>query len=294
MAPRSRRATLVAAVITTALFASGGPARATSVSGDVGSNPAGTVSTGITVTVSGSSSGPTGGATVQIGVREWVIYSVAHRFGDASQPNEGWCQGMRWQAVPQGVDSSDLRRRQEDAYKGRFLESGDLYGLDPNFPCPPGVGGGMTPAIAQAMVRELLHTEPLPRPSLDVPPGRAMVGMPAYLVTDHVLEHELAPRTLHVGLTSFSLSWQASGVSRVDWGDGTVTSHTVGGAAWPEGEVVHTYREDGTFDVSVTDTWTIDYRVGPITGRIVETLEPVVLRGLEVEQRQAIRITTSP
>jgi hypothetical protein len=69
-----------------------------------------------------------------------------------------------------------------------------------------------------------------------------------------------------------------------------VTTHTTGGGPYPDGPINHVWTHTGAYDVTVTDTWTVDYDVaGTLSGQITGTLDPVTLPSLPVTERQAVR-----
>lgn len=221
---------------------------------------------------------------------EWISYPVARRVGVDSDPNRGWCRGTRWELIADGEDVAARYQLRVDEYAELFAVGQSLFGVDPDVACPAAGGDVLDRAVAEDVVRRYVRSDRLPRPVLEVPPGRGLTGMPAYLVTGHSLVHELTPVSVDLGMTQVSLSWSASGRSEVDWGDGTVSIHEIGGQPWPDGEVVHTYIDRGTYRISVADTWTVSYRIAGLSGTVTETLAPVELPGFEVRERQSVRI----
>jgi hypothetical protein len=69
-------------------------------------------------------------------------------------------------------------------------------------------------------------------------------------------------RTFDLGAFSDAGANDGPWTVTVDWGDGSpVTSHTVVGTPWPDGQVHHTYRDAGMVTVTVTDVWDVQFRV---------------------------------
>ena len=82
------------------------------------------------------------------------------------------------------------------------------------------------------------------------------------------------------GPTTFT----ATATSTVDWGDGTVTTHTSRGGGYHEGEpgpedVTHIYRDAaGSVTVEVTDVWEITVSVPGLNDiNLTYTADPVAM-----------------
>jgi hypothetical protein len=132
------------------------------------------------------------------------------------------------------------------------------------------------------------QTIPLPRPRPDIPPGYAITGKPAYLVTDGSLHP--APYTEPTPLGVLTIT--AVGSYRVDWGDGTTPTwagpYDVEGVAWPNGIIEHTYDIAGTYDVTVEENWTATWRIGALHGVLGDLHTQGTIPGYKVEQLQAV------
>lgn len=218
----------------------------------------------------------------------WLSYPTVGVFGSELQPNAGICRDVAWLRLPPGDDADAVLRGLEWRYALLFGPVGPHAGLDPSFPCPVD-RPKLSPEGAEEITRRYVRSDQLPRPELSVPPGYALAGMPAYLVTGHSLAHELPNLAVNLGVVQASLRWAAEATMTVDWGDGTVTTHSRPGTGWPDGEVVHTYVDGGTYTITVTDTWTVSYEIDEVVGTLTETLAPVVLEGVEVRERVAVR-----
>jgi hypothetical protein len=136
----------------------------------------------------------------------------------------------------------------------------EALGLDD--PCAPveaseGEGGG--PGwIDPALVAMRLWQEPgrLPDPVIDIAPGRAITGLPAYLDIDGLMVDQVVdPPEVALGWTMVT---DLTSSYEVDWGDGTVdTGITSQGGPYPDGDVWHDYRFiDKENVVTVTQRWT--------------------------------------
>jgi hypothetical protein len=128
-----------------------------------------------------------------------------------------------------------------------------------------------------------------------IPPGFALTGMPAYLVTgdQHALYHE-DELSVHVGPFTFTVQVVAEGTTTVDWGDGSEpVTYSVPGRAYPDGEVMHIYTDKGEVSVVVTDSWEITFNVvSPvqITDVVTAELASDVIEAFEVNEYRAVRV----
>jgi hypothetical protein len=201
------------------------------------------------------------------------------------------CRAINWVRVP--ADERDERLAQaEDDYLWLYQALPELWEHDPYRECPVDPGDEIPPAILRDAVIRTIRDD-MPRPILEVPPGYALTGMPAYLVTNHDLEYGPVTHTVDLGMAVFDVTVTATGTTEVDWGDGTVVTYHSPGAPWPDGEVVHTYRDAGTVTISVLDTWEVTYRV-PALGIVDTVTAPLPARALdafEIQQVQAVRVS---
>ena len=95
---------------------------------------------------------------------------------------------------------------------------------------------------------------PLPEPSPQIQPGRAITGKFAYLET-HGAPRPTPSTQATTPFGPFHIV--ATGNYFVDWGDGTTTGpHAQEGDPWPNGRITHEYLRVGTYDVVVTERWT--------------------------------------
>jgi len=155
-----------------------------------------------------------------------------------------------------------------------------IYGLCPNAAIPAAVA--VNPAVVAASFWE---TIPLPAPKPMVPPGYAITGKPAYLVTDG----QVAPPAFHQQTVVGPLNISAKGVYEVDWGDGSVTGpYTAEGLPYPNGNIAHTYDDVGSYTVTVIETWTATWSLGVAAGTLEQLHTQGVIDAFPVRQIQAV------
>lgn len=121
----------------------------------------------------------------------------------------------------------------------------------------------LNPAPTPDEVYRYFRTLPLPAlPTIQQPPGTALVGLPVVFHTD-------GPTTQTYDLTirGFAVSITATATTYT-WhtGDGTDLTTASPGAPWPDTTATHTYRS-GTYTSSLTTTWTATFTIdtGPAT-----------------------------
>jgi hypothetical protein len=204
-----------------------------------------------------------------------------------------YCRRTRWVRV----ETDDREQYVRDAHNGYLALFGglpELEGHNPFLECPVEPGQQVEPADVRDAVVHTIRDD-MPRPTLEVPPGYALTGMPAYLVTNHQLEYGPVTHTVDLGIDVLEVTVTATGVTEVDWGDGTTNTYDAPGTPWPDGQVVHTYRDTGRVTITVTDTWEVTYRV-PALGIVDTVTAPLPARtldDLEIQQVQAVRTSDS-
>jgi hypothetical protein len=218
----------------------------------------------------------------------WVAVPVFERSGDPDDANQGVCTRMNWRQTLR-EDAADVQARATAAHLSAYTGLGlSRDGISPSYDCPPDPGQEIPVEMVEEFVTATV-TEQLPRPTLSLPPGYAITGLRTYLVTEHDLTFGPVSLPVDLGIVTFDVRLSATGSSTVDWGDGTVTSHDTGGTGYPDGAIDHVYTDVGSVDITVTDTWTVQYEAGPFVGSIEAPLAPVTLAGVEVQQRQSVR-----
>jgi hypothetical protein len=127
----------------------------------------------------------------------------------------------------------------------------------------------------------------LPELAPRIAPGRALVGLPAFL------EAGGAATVTSGGPTPFGpLTITAERVLTVDWADGpgSVTGpHLGSGGPHPDGDITWVYGRSGARDVAVTQTWTARWSIGGAGGTFSGRGTTSTLFGFPVEQIQAVR-----
>jgi hypothetical protein len=221
----------------------------------------------------------------------WASHPTWAQMPDGS--NGGICVGTRWVAAEEQSDANALAAEGNQYFFNLWsnLLSFNVDGMDPTLVCPAAEADPLPLVVVRDAVEELVRGQ-LPRPVLEIPPGRALTGMPAYLVTNHELAH-VESYNISIGAFPVGVDVAATGMTTVDWGDGTVGTYDVAGTPYPDGQVHHTYQETGQVTVTVTDRWVVDFTVsGPvdITDQITAELETVSLEHFTVNQVQAVRV----
>ncbi len=152
----------------------------------------------------------------------------------------------------------------------------------------PGGGPAPPPIDPAVLAVHFWQTIPLPRPRPQIPPGYAITGRPAYLVTDGTL----APARYEQSTPLGPLTVDAHGSYLVDWGDGTSPTWTgpylSEGLAYPNGNIFHTFDDVGTVTVTVREVWTATWRLGAASGALSALRTTAAIPGFVVRQIQAI------
>ena len=227
----------------------------------------------------------------------WVAVPVWSLSGDETA-NYGYCQGLQYVAGTSSDEAAQLRQAGEQAFQALHanLLAHEAPGIAGDVGCPTDPAAVLPAVVVRDAVRGIVEDH-LPRPEPEIPPGWALTGMPAYLVTHHELSYGPASHTVDLGLFPVTIEITAEAVTIVDWGDGTVTTHNVAGDPWPDGLVHHTYRDEDVVTVTVTDVWHVEFRVTSpttISDSLEAELEPRTIDDLEVRQIQAIRVASHP
>ncbi|MGH9078075.1 MAG: hypothetical protein ACRDY0_11615, partial [Acidimicrobiales bacterium] len=149
------------------------------------------------------------------------------------------------------------------------------YGLCPPAPAPDAA------SLAEQFWRQI----PLPVPRPTIPPGSAISGLPAYLVTNGTVSPPAYSETTVLG----PLSVAASGSYSVDWGDGASSGPFASeGQPYPSGNIAHTYDVVGSYTVTVTESWIAHWQLGAASGDLAQLQTQARIPSLAVGQVQAV------
>ena len=173
-----------------------------------------------------------------------------------------------------GRDGAD---RPPDGYEQDRIDADARGGVD-----GPGSPGSLFPFEAQCFpgtcmfdditISDLASFRPT-APTLEMEPdGWMLVGLPANFITrtnTHVVSGTLLDYPLDVRFTPSSYAWS--------WGDGTTSRSTVPGASWaslglPEFSTTptsHVFTERGIYQISVTVSYTVEFRIDSLPWRSV-------------------------
>jgi hypothetical protein len=176
-----------------------------------------------------------------------------------------------------------------EANSGPTAQAEALYlraiGTTPPCPAPVGVPVAASSPVVEAA--RFWQQMDLPALAPSIAPGRALVGLPAYLETGG------APAVTDGGDTPFGpLSITATRSITVDWDDGagsTTGPHAGSGGPHPDGDITWMYGRSGLRDVAVTQTWTATWAVGAVSGTFTGRGTTSTLFGFPVEEVQAVR-----
>lgn len=232
---------------------------------------------------------------VSSGIWTPLVRWDAHPDGE----NNGMCRGQRWQRFDSQQEAQEAQRNARNSYQHMWnaLLSWELPGTDPNLDCPIDPAEALPPAMVRDAVRASVQGQ-MPRPAPEIPPGRAITGLPAYLVTNHevagnTLTYGPVTHEVDLGVVTVSVTVEAEGYSEVDWGDGRVEQYRVVGLPYPHGEIRNTYRDRGPVTITVTDVWQVSFDVpGILTDTIEARMPPVTITDFPVEEIQAVRTTS--
>jgi hypothetical protein len=152
----------------------------------------------------------------------------------------------------------------------------------------PAAGPAPVPINPAVLAVEFWQTIPLPTPHPTIPPGYAVTGKPAYLVTNGILAPAPYQRPTPLG----ALTITARGTYLIDWGDGSLPTWTgpfaQEGRPYPDGNIVHTYDNTGTATVTVQEVWTATWALGPAHGVLGALRTSATIAGFPVQQIQAV------
>jgi hypothetical protein len=146
-----------------------------------------------------------------------------------------------------------------------------------------------SPVIDPAVISVAFwRTVPLPKPNPQLPPGYAITGLPAYLVTDGTLH----PAPYQADTPLGPLTIIATGSYSVDWGDDSSPAWTgpfhQEGRPYPNGNIVHTFDNVGTVTVTVVENWTATWSFGPDRGVLPDLQTRATIPNLQIRQLQAV------
>jgi hypothetical protein len=160
----------------------------------------------------------------------------------------------------------------------------------PQCPAPPAAPAAAAvaarPAVNPvALAQHFFQTIPLPVPHPRIPPGYAITGLPAYLVTGG----DLNPGAYTEGTPAGALAVHAHGTYYVNWGDGATTGpYDTEGEPYPNGNISHAYDNVGYYTVTVTVQWTATWALGPAHGLLGGLHTEATIPDFPVRQSQAV------
>lgn len=153
-------------------------------------------------------------------------------------------------------------------------------------PAPPQVTAQRPVLDPVTLAVQFWRTIPLPVPRPQVPPGYALTGKPAYLVTNGTTDPAPFVEQTPLG----TLTVRAAGSYLVDWGDGSGWQgpYRSEGQAYPDGNIAHVYDYAGAVTVTVEEQWTAQWSLAGAQGRLGGLHTTAVLGGFAVRQAQAV------
>lgn len=154
-------------------------------------------------------------------------------------------------------------------------------------PCPA-TPQRLAPINPAALAVNFWRTIPLPVPQPSIPPGYAITGKPAYLVTNG----QTSPAPYVESTPLGQLTVTAHGSYSVDWGDGSSPTWTgpysAEGEAWPNGSISHTYDQVGTVTIVVREAWTATWSLAGASGVLGGLQTTATISDYPVQQEQAV------
>lgn len=159
-------------------------------------------------------------------------------------------------------------------------------------PIPPSAKGTAAPPRPPlnplTLAVRFWRTIPLPVPRPTIPPGYAVTGKAAYLVTDGTTSPPPFAEATPLG----PLVVVATGRYLVNWGDpaapGWAGPYTTEGRPWPSGRITHVYDYTGTDTVTVVEDWTATWTLAGATGTLGGLHTVATIPAFRVEQLQAV------
>lgn len=154
-------------------------------------------------------------------------------------------------------------------------------------PCPTTPAGAAPAPVAtpRDVAVHFVDTIPLPRPKPTIPPGFAITGKPAYLVTNGTV----APKPFETTTALGPLSVAETGSYTVHWGDGATSGpYDSEGQPYPNGKITHTYDDVGTVTVTVDESWVATWSLAGASGTITQLQTQASIPGFTIRQIQAV------
>lgn len=157
-----------------------------------------------------------------------------------------------------------------------------------NLPPCPATPVAPAPIDPQLLAQNFWKTIPLPVPRPAIPPGYAITGMPAYLVTNSTTAP--APYVFPTPLGQLRII--ASGEYFVDWGDprgpGWTGPFPFEGQPWPNGRISHVYDDVGSVTVVVREVWSARWVLGGAAGTLGGLATTATITNYPIHQEQAV------
>ncbi|MBI2708841.1 MAG: hypothetical protein HYX34_04010 [Actinobacteria bacterium] len=174
-----------------------------------------------------------------------------------------------------------FQRAQDAAADAAFLAQAAAAGIAA---CP----GAPPVPTPEAVAVSYFDRSTLPRPRVSTqPPGRGLVAIP-------VLVQANTPMTWAktIADTPFGpLTLAATSTITVDWGDGTTADNgpyaRPGTTYGQPGTIGHRYADQGRYDITVTQTWTVTWSFGPTRGTIGDLAVTDTIDAFPILQAQA-------
>jgi hypothetical protein len=168
----------------------------------------------------------------------------------------------------------------------------------PNPSCPapspaaPAPSAGVPPPNPEALAVNFWRIIPLPVARPSIPPGYAITGKVAYLVTGGTTTPAPFVENTPIG----ALTIRAEGQYLVDWGDQEGSADTwsgpyaTDGQPWPNGQITHVYDIAGTYTVTVREEWSAVWHLAGASGTLNGLATTADIPAFRAEQLQAVVI----